>query len=353
MSKALELEQFPRIVIEYKNYKLGIQGCSEKTVNEYLLDLRIFLKYVIAQKNKINIESEDFIKIDISKVDVNFLKEITTETIMEFLFYAQKNRSNMWSARARKLSAIKSFFKYLVSKRNYFEINPAINIETPKKAKTLPRFLTLEESLMLLEAVKNDIESASRMRDYCIITLFLNCGMRVSELTGIMLSDLDTELRSLRITGKGNKQRIVYLNDACRMALGDYLSIRLQETTENKIKNTGALFLSGKGRNNPISVKTVQWMVNKYLDMAGLGNRGYSVHKLRHTAATLMYQTGKVDVRTLKDILGHEQLNTTQIYTHVSNQSMEQAMSENPLSGIKPPDVHSLKPLDETEDKDD
>ena len=351
MSKALDFEQFPKIIIEFKNYKLNIQNCSEKTVNEYLLDLRIFLKYIIAQKEKINIDSEEFMKIDISKVDIDFLKNITTDSIMEFLYYAQKSRSNMWSARARKLSAIKSFFKYLVSKRNYLEINPAINIETPKKSKTLPKFLTLEESLSLLEAVKNDVESASRIRDYCIITLFLNCGMRVSELTGIMLSDIDTELRSIRVTGKGNKQRIVYLNDACRLALGDYLTARLQETTENKIKNARALFLSGKGRNNPISVKTVQWMVKKYLDIAGLGNRGYSVHKLRHTAATLMYQTGKVDVRTLKDILGHEQLNTTQIYTHVSNQSMEQAMSDNPLSGIKPPDVHSLKPLDESKDE--
>ena len=201
-------------------------------------------------------------------------------------------------------------------------------LESPKKKKSLPKFLSLEESLALLEAVKQDINSSSRVRDFSIITLFLNCGMRVSELAGINLSDVDKQLRSLTVTGKGNKQRIVYLNEACREALAEYM---LERIGEKHIKaNTNALFLSN--REQRMSVKTIQWMVYKYLDLAGLESKHYSVHKLRHTAATLMYQSGNVDVRVLKDILGHEQLNTTQIYTHVSNRSMEEAMEHNPLS---------------------
>ena len=184
---------------------------------------------------------------------------------------------------------------------------------------------------MLLDAVKNDRESKSKVRDFAIVTLFLNCGMRVSELVGINLNDVDRDFRSLTVTGKGSKQRIVYLNSACKAALSDYYAERLTEPHSNA--NTPALFLSN--REQRISVKTVQWMVYKYLDMAGLESKHYSVHKLRHTAATLMYQTGQVDVRVLKDILGHEQLNTTQIYTHVSNRSMEEAMENNPLSSQK------------------
>ena len=243
-------------------------------------------------------------------------------------------RGNHASARSRKLSAIKGFFKYLTVKRMMLEENPAANIESPKHSKSLPKYLSLEESLELLAAVKNDKDSDNRVRDYAIITLFLNCGMRVSELVGIDINDVDRFLRSLTVTGKGNKQRIVYLNDACREALGDYMTERLEG--KYKTADTRALFLSS--RSQRISVKTVQWMVYKYLDMAGLESKHYSVHKLRHTAATLMYQTGNVDVRVLKDILGHEQLNTTQIYTHVSNRSMEEAMAQNPLATQKSAD---------------
>ena len=227
-----------------------------------------------------------------------------------------------------KIEIINDIFKYLSTKRMMLEDNPAANIEAPKKKQSLPKFLSLEESLDLLNTVKNDKESKTTVRDYAIITLFLNCGMRVSELVGINIEDVDSKLRSLTVTGKGNKQRIVYLNEACKIALADHIQERLGE--QHKACMSHALFLSN--REQRISVKTVQWMVYKYLDLAGLESKHYSVHKLRHTAATLMYQTGNVDVRVLKDILGHEQLNTTQIYTHVSNRSMEEAMSNNPLS---------------------
>ena len=212
------------------------------------------------------------------------------------------------------------------------EASPVENIESPKRKQQLPKVLSLEESLALLNAVESDNVSKTRERDYAMITLFLNCGMRLSELCGIKVYDLDSELRSLRVIGKGSKERVVYLNDACRAALEPYLKKR--QTEPMKSAKTPALFLSS--RNSAISNKTVQYIVYKYLDLAGLGHKHYSVHKLRHTAATLMYQSGNVDVRVLKDILGHEQLNTTQIYTHVSDINMENAMSKNPLSTVRP-----------------
>lgn len=330
MLYSIDISEMPPLVRDFASYKSAIQNCSVKTVSEYLLDLRTFFRFLIADRQGISPESEEFLKIDISSLDLEFMKSITTEDVYGFLMYSGTVRKNLWSAKARKLSAIKAFFKFLTVKRKLLEVNPAIDIESPKPKKTLPKVLTMEEAKMLLDAVKNDKESKSVSRDYAIITLFLNCGMRVSELVGIDLSDIDHELRSLRVVGKGNKERIVYLNDACRMALGDYITERAQ--SDNSKVFTKALFLSS--RDQRISVKTVQWMVYKYLDLAGLGSKHYSVHKLRHTAATLMYQSGNVDVRVLKDILGHEQLNTTQIYTHVSNESMEKAMEQNPLSGL-------------------
>jgi site-specific recombinase XerD len=297
-----------------------------------MLDLRTFFRFLIASREGLPTLGEEFEKIDIRGVDLEFVKNVSTEDIYAFLMYAGNTRGNQSAAKSRKLSALKAFYKYLVSKKHYFEKDPTANIESPKKRQSLPKFLTLEESIALLEAVKNDKESKTVTRDFAIITLFLNCGMRVSELVGIDLSDLDRELRSLRVIGKGNKERIVYLNDACREALVSYIKERVEEAYDEKV-STNALFLSS--RHQRISVKTVQWMVYKYLDLAGLESKHFSVHKLRHTAATLMYQSGNVDVRVLKDILGHEQLNTTQIYTHVSNRSMEDAMNENPLSKVK------------------
>ena len=328
MAYSVPLNSLPTLVREFASYKSVIQNASEKTISEYLLDLRTFFRFLLARDQKISPDSDKFEQIDIRGVDLEYIKNITTEDIYEFLMYADNVRGNMAAAKSRKLSSIKGFFKYLTTKRMMLQDNPAANIEAPKKKQALPKFLTLEESLELLQAVKNDKESKTTQRDYAIITLFLNCGMRVSELVGINLEDVDAQLRSLTVTGKGNKQRIVYLNDACKIALADHLDERLGD--KHKACTSRALFLSN--REQRISVKTVQWLVYKYLDMAGLESKHYSVHKLRHTAATLMYQTGNVDVRVLKDILGHEQLNTTQIYTHVSNRSMEEAMTKNPLA---------------------
>ncbi len=334
MSSFPELYEFSEDVQQFAIYKRTIQGCSDKTVNEYMLDLRTFFRYLLAVDNGIDIESDEFVEIDVRPIDAKYLSKVKTEQIYEFLYYAGDSRRNMWSAKARKLSAIKGLYKFMTIKRSYFEENPAINIESPKPKKTLPKFLSLDESLLLLQAVVDDEESNTKERDYCILTLFLNCGMRLSELVGINLTDIDRELRSLRVLGKGNKERIIYLNDACKTVLKDYIEIRTSPKYENV--KTKALFLSRL--NKRISAKTVQWMVYKYLEQAGLEAKHYSVHKLRHTAATLMYQSGNVDVRVLKDILGHEQLNTTQIYTHVSNENMRSAMDQNPLAKIKKDD---------------
>ena len=341
MNYAVDLKTLPPLVREFASYKSVIQNASEKTISEYLLDLRTFFRFMLARERKIKFESEDFEKIDVSIIDLDYIKHITQEDIYEFLMYADGTRKNLAAAKARKLSALKGFFKYLHVKRMMIDENPVINIETPKRKEALPKFLSIEESLLLLDAVKNDRESKSRVRDFAIVTLFLNCGMRVSELVGINLNDVDREFRSLTVTGKGNKQRIVYLNSACKAALSDYYAERTG--TKHAKADSPALFLSN--REQRISVKTVQWLVYKYLDMAGLESKHYSVHKLRHTAATLMYQTGQVDVRVLKDILGHEQLNTTQIYTHVSNRSMEEAMENNPLSSQKALPKDNFTPL--------
>ena len=349
MKYAVPLKSLPPLVREFASYKAVMQNASEKTISEYLLDLRTFFRFLLARDADIDMSGEEFEKIDISGVDLEYIKNITTEDIYEFLLYADGVRGNMAAAKSRKLSSIKGFFKYLHIKRMMLDDNPAINIETPKRKQALPKFLSMEESLMLLEAVKNDKESKSRVRDYAIITLFLNCGMRVSELVGIDLNDVDRDLRSLTVTGKGNKQRIVYLNSACKQALADYYAERLGE--KHAQTDSKALFLSN--REQRISVKTVQWLVYKYLELAGLESKHYSVHKLRHTAATLMYQTGEVDVRVLKDILGHEQLNTTQIYTHVSNRSMEEAMEHNPLATQKSLPKDNFTPLEKKENEDD
>ena len=330
MTVAQKYADHPEIIKEFLNYKLAIQGCSVKTVEEYALDLKNFFKYHLAVKQGLTLNSETLEKISIIHLNLDEVKNVKTSDIYEYLFFVTEAKLNASAAKARKLSSIKGFYKYLTAKKNYFEENPAINIESPKQKKALPKYLTLEESLNLLETVKNDKDSKTTARDFAIITLFLNCGMRVSELVGISTNDIDRELRSVRVIGKGNKERIIYLNDACKEALLKYISIRANIRTK---ENENALFLSS--REQRISVKTVQWMVYKYLDMSGLESKHYSVHKLRHTAATLMYQSGNVDVRVLKDILGHEQLNTTQIYTHVSNESMEAAMSQNPLANVK------------------
>ncbi len=330
MRHEIELDEFDPIIREFAGYKSFIQGCSQRTVDQYLIDLRTFFRYLLAEgQPKILRNPEAFAAIKVDSVDIEHLRRVTTDQIYDFLLFADNDRANQTAAKARKLAAVRALYKFLVNKRGYLEENPTANIDTPKRKKSLPKFLSLEEARALLAAVANDKDSQFRVRDFAIITLFLNCGMRVAELVGINLTDLDSELRSVRVLGKGNKERIVYLNEACREALRAYLAIRLGESCRSA--SDRSLFLSN--RLCRLSIQGVQVTVKKYLRLAGLEAKHYSVHKLRHTAATLMYQSGEVDIRVLKEILGHEQLNTTEIYTHVSNRGMEEAMRHNPLSG--------------------
>ncbi len=328
--KSEEIKTFPPILREYATHVGTIKGNSEKTVCEYLLDLRTFFRYLKVKDDVYDISKEDFEKISIKGLTLEEIKSVTPSTIMEFLFYVSSTRENNTSTRMRKLSALRSFFRYMCEKKHYIENNPTREIDSPKKGKSLPKFMSLEDSVRLLETVRSDTESKTAERDYTIIVLFLNTGMRLSELVGLNLDSFNSDMSNVKVLGKGNKERIIYLNHAAQTAVRSYIKSRLDPrfvTTSDK-----AFFLST--RQQRISNKTVQWMIYKYLDLAGLGDRGLSVHKLRHTAATLMYQSGKVDIRVLKDVLGHEQLNTTQIYTHLTSANLEQAVDSNPLSDV-------------------
>lgn len=318
-------DEMPRLVQEYAMYLRNIRGLSAKTVNEYCMDLRTFFRFLKrSQSGNAAIPLEE---ISVKEVELALIRKISTYDIFEFMNYVADDRNNMSSTRQRKSSSLKSFFKYLTVHEKLLEENPAENLTPPKKKKALPHFLSLEQSIELLKAV----EGADAERDRCMLVLFLNCGMRLSELVSINLSDVLHKNATIRILGKGNKERMIYLNPACLEAIDTYLAVR----PKDGVKDRNALFLSE--RKSRISPKTVQFIVKKYLDKIGLSGPGYSVHKLRHTAATLMYRYGNVDIRVLQDILGHENLGTTEIYTHTSSSQMEAAVNANPLSGVKSP----------------
>jgi site-specific recombinase XerD len=319
------LQESPAIVREFLGYLGTIKGKSPKTVEEYYLDLRTFFRYMKKSRGLVP-KSTPFEEITIQDVDLDLVKSITLEDVFEYMNYLNTERHNKAATRARKVSSLRSFYKYLTNKANKLKTNPLLELETPKLRKSLPKYLTLEQSIDLLNAV----DGPDRERDYCILTLFLNCGMRLSELVGINLNDIRHHDSTLRIVGKGNKERIVYLNAACLDAIDRYLTVRPRDGLIDR----DALFISRQRKR--ISPKTVQHLVKKYLAKIEFGGPGYSVHKLRHTAATLMYQHGHVDIRVLKDILGHENLGTTEIYTHLSSRQMQDAANANPLSKIHP-----------------
>ena len=323
------IDTLPEIARQYLMYLLTIKSSSKLTVREYIFDLRVFFRFMKMRKLKINPENQEFDEIDVTDIDINFIKAITKEDIFEFLFYMSEQRDNINNSRARKLSAVKGFFKYLTNQVSKLDVNPAENIESPTIRQALPKYLTLEESVNLLNTIQNDENNPNKIRDYCILTLFLNCGMRLSELVGINLTDIAPDLSTARIMGKGRKERFIYLNDPCKQSLTDYLEVRNQD---GSLKNEDALFVSRQHKR--VSNSTVQKMVDRSFFKAGLADKNYSTHKLRHTAATLMYQNG-VDTRVLQEILGHEHLNTTQIYTHVANPQLYEAANRNPLAKIK------------------
>lgn len=319
----LLLDECPKIIKDFLGYMQTIKGKSALTVQEYFFDLRTFFRFLKIKKGLVDKDVE-FDKIDISDATISLIDDVSLTDIYEFFNFVLTERGNSASTRARKVSCLRMYFKYLTNKTGQLKVNPTLELDTPKKKMALPKFLTLEESIELLNSVEGDYKE----RDYCILTLFLNCGMRLSELVNININDIRSD-GTLKITGKGNKERIVYLNDACIDAIEKYKKVR----PSAGLKDKNAFFISRLRRR--ISPKSVQLLVNKYIKLSGLDGRGYSVHKLRHTAATLMYQHGNVDVRVLKDILGHENLGTTEIYTHVSSTQMQDAAKSNPLSKVK------------------
>ena len=318
-----EFHTLPQSVIEFLNYLSVVKSKSELTVLEYASDLRLFFRFMLVYRGIVAKDTE-FEKIDISFIDLDFIKTVKISDAYAFLSYCRSERKNDSASIARKVSSLRAFFKYLCVKMKQIPENPMEELESPKLKKALPKYLSLEESIQLLDS----IDGRDKERDYAIITLFLNCGLRLSELCSLNYSDIKTD-GTMTVTGKGNKERTIYLNEMCVNAVKEYMKVR----PVDGVKDKHALFLSN--RKSRISPKTVQHIVEKFIEKSGLGDRGYSTHKLRHTAATLMYQKGGVDVLLIKDILGHENLATTEIYTHIVDEQLKDAVSSNPLNKLK------------------
>lgn len=308
----------PQRLIEYLSYASTIRGRSPGTTKNYKGDLKLFLKFTKKLKTRSN---EDISLIDISDIDDEFLRKITLTDMHMFFNYVTTTRKNKIAARARKTASIRAFFDYLERKAKILTYNPARELESPKTEKRNPIYLTLDESKDLL----NSVNGVHKERDYCIIVLFLNCGLRISELVSIDITNIKNDL--LTVIGKGNKERTVYLNDACIEAIQDYLEVRLEPNNE---EDANALFISSNRKR--ISTDAVRKFLNKYFLESGLTGKRYTPHKLRHTAATLLYKYGHVDIRTLQQILGHENVSTTQIYTHVDEEQLREAVKANPLA---------------------
>ena len=323
---SVEYGVLPYFADDFLVYLEAISGKSKNTINEYYYDLLMFFRF-IKQKKHPELKNTDFQNINVNDFSLQELSEIRLSDLYSFINYINNNRKDKAPTRARKVACLRSFFKYAWSKANLISENPAAELESPKITKKLPRYLELDESITLLESIDGDFKE----RDFCIITLFLNCGMRLSELVGINLSDIKED--TLTVLGKGAKERTIYLNNACLDALTKYLKVRPNCEESNGLQ---PLFVSK--RKKRISPKTVQYTVKKYIKIAELDPTKYSTHKLRHTAATLMYTMGEVDIRSLQEILGHESVATTEIYTHVNNNRLKDAVNRNPLAGYKKDD---------------
>ena len=322
----VEIKNLPQSVIDFLNYLETIKGKSINTIKGYEVDLAMFFKFLKIYKGLIFDDSLEFHEIDIKDIDNNFLRNIQLTDIYAFLNFVEKQRNNGNYARARKVAALKSYFKFLQGKAKIIEDNPTMELESPKINKRHPIYLTLDESVNLLSSL--DENNKNYYRDYCILTLFLNCGMRLSELCGIKTDKIKGD--TLTIIGKGNKERTVYLNEACIRAIKNYLKVR----DDSKCLPEDKEYLLLSSRFKPINKRTVELLVKKHITSSGLNDEKYTPHKLRHTAATLMYKHGNVDIRSLQSILGHENIATTQIYTHVDEEILRDAVKSNPLSKL-------------------
>lgn len=315
----------PQCLMDFLNYLEIIKAKSPNTINGYKVDLIMFFRFLTIYKDYGDVSSSmKFNEIPINDIQNSFLKQINLSDLYAFLSFAEKHRKNSAYARARKVATLKSFFKYLHGKAKILDENIALELESPKIDKRNPVYLTLDESKKLLKA----IDGPNKERDYCIIILFLNCGLRISELCSIDISRIKGDI--LTVIGKGNKERTVYLNKACLEAIEAHLRVRGKTIDKVPIEHKDALFLNKN--HTRISKRAIEMMVKKYVGKANLDTEKYTPHKLRHTAATLMYKHGGVDIRSLQEILGHENISTTQIYTHVDDEKLREAVKSNPLS---------------------
>ncbi len=322
----INTEGNPEFLNSFLDYTTTILNKSPNTIKEYNYDLNRFLKYLMYHLRLTNEKNLD--NIDIHSMTLDTMNKVTLDAIHAYLFYLTNTFDSKPATRARKAASIRVFFKYLAQK-GMISQNPAMNLESPKLGKRMPKYLSLDDSKKLLEVASNT-NDRNNERDFAIITLFLNCGIRLSELVGINIKDIVFSENKLNVIGKGNKERTIYLNKACVNAINSYLAVRPR--TGIKSGSEDALFLSE--RLERISRRTVQYIVKQELLKAGLDTNKYSVHKLRHTAATLMYQYGNVDIRALQELLGHESISTTQIYTHVNNEQVRHAVEDNPLANL-------------------
>lgn len=322
----LESKNLPQSLSNFLDYLETIKGKSPNTIKAYEIDLSLFFKFLKVYKGLVTDTNLEFEEIDIKDINNDFIRNIKLTDIYAFLSFSEKQRGNGTYARARKVAALKSYFKYLQGKAKIIDENPTFDLESPKISKRHPIYLTLDESINLLSSL--DKKSKNYHRDYCILTLFLNCGMRLSELCGIRLDKIKGD--TLTIIGKGNKERTVYLNDACLKAIENYLKFR----DDSKASPEDKEYLLLSSRFKPINKRTVELLVKKHITNSGLENEKYTPHKLRHTAATLLYKHGNVDIRSLQSILGHENISTTQIYTHVDEEILREAANSNPLSKL-------------------
>ncbi len=331
--KNLTEYEMPDVLRDFLNYLQTIKGKSINTVQVYFYDLRVFFRFLKLHRN-IADKNMEFDEISILDVDAQLLRSVTLSDLYSYMSFVSNNRDNTSHARARKVASLKTFYNYLTTKAKLLEINPTSELESPKILKRLPRYLNVEESKKLLTSVSK-IEGPNSVRDYAILTIFLNCGIRLSELVGINLNNIKNN--TLTVIGKGDKERSIPLNNACIQAIYAYMKVR----PVNGIKDRNALFISGHKQR--ISKESVQKIVKKYIKEAGLDPQRYSTHKLRHTAATLMYKYGNVDIRALQELLGHQSISTTEIYTHLDQQQLREAVSKNPLADFDSSEIAADK----------
>ena len=327
-------DENPDFLNDFLDYSSTILNKSENTMKEYNYDINHFLKFIKYKFKMAEMDDETGLSnIKINDLSLNTISKIQLQDIHAFLGYMKETFHSKPATLARKTASIRVFFHYLCNKTKRIPNNPAIDLESPKLGKRLPKYLSLEQSQALLKVAQTPPDGThgnhdNSIRNFAIITLFLNCGMRLSELVGINIKDIDFSENKLNVIGKGNKERTIYLNKACIKAINEYLTVRPREGV--KFNSKDALFLSEQKKR--ISNRTVQYIVQQEMQLAGIDPNKYSVHKLRHTAATLMYKYGNVDIRALQELLGHESISTTEIYTHVDNEQIRNAVESNPLA---------------------